>query len=107
MQQHQANILLKNLLSSPENFDEHLKRSVMHTGTLQWTITLTRFRRFAYSTILEVAYGRRIEAKNDPYMKITEDLVRAMDGTGDPGVTMLDFFPIRESVHSFEPLINK
>lgn len=98
IQQRQAGVFLKGLLSSPDNLRAHLKRFVVHTT--QWAITLTSDRRFSYSIILEVAYGRRIETENDPYMKITEDLVRAMDGTGEPGTTMLDFFPIRKSIRS-------
>ena len=53
--------------------------------------------RFASTVILEIAYGRRIDRVDDPYMEITKEMADTADGTGEPGSSIIDFFPICEA----------
>lgn len=43
---------------------------------------------------MEIAYGHRVENDDDQYLEITETVNEAVAGSGDAGVSIVDFFPI-------------
>ena len=47
---------------------------------------------------MKIAYGHEIEADDDEYIKMTENVSLAHVDAGDPGTALVDFFPIRESL---------
>ncbi|KAH9857798.1 cytochrome P450 [Lenzites betulinus] len=70
----EAQRMLKNLLDRPKDFD--------------WLI-----RRFTSALTLKIAYGHQIESDDDEYIKLTEAITLALDETGDPGTSPVDFLP--------------
>ncbi|KAJ8488284.1 hypothetical protein ONZ51_g3644 [Trametes cubensis] len=78
IQTDEARKMLRNLLDRPKDFD--------------WLI-----RRYGAAIIMKIAYGHEIEADDDEYIKMTENVSLAHVDAGDPGTALVDFFPIHWS----------
>ncbi|KAJ3491620.1 hypothetical protein NLI96_g552 [Meripilus lineatus] len=84
IQSTQTHLLLKSLLTAPDNFSEHV-------------------RRFASAVILEIAYGHRIQTDDDPYLQSTEHINQSLAGAGEPGMTAIDHIPILKHFPAWFP----
>lgn len=91
VQLNQVHVLLKNLLRSPLDFSSHVKRYV---GLKPNLIHALNHPRFASAIILEIAYGRKVESNDDPYLQLSERMDDIVAGLGGTGVTVIDFLPI-------------
>ncbi|KAL4245440.1 cytochrome P450 family protein [Abortiporus biennis] len=75
IQRRECYILLSGLLSSPDEFANHLTR-------------------FAASIILEITYGHKVTGEDDSYIEIGETAASETTRAGSPGSMLVDFFPI-------------
>lgn len=58
--------------------------------------------RTAGKTIMGIAYGIDVKASNDPYIKIAQDALYAMNVAGNVGTYLVDFIPPREILASHD-----
>ncbi|KAI0364039.1 cytochrome P450 [Pilatotrama ljubarskyi] len=75
IQLREAHNLVRNLLSSPERFLEHLH---LYVG----------------ATMLEITYGRRITSLADELVLVADRAIDGVNDAGTPGSMIVDFFPI-------------
>ncbi|KZT25573.1 cytochrome P450 [Neolentinus lepideus HHB14362 ss-1] len=80
----QTHMLLRRLLDSPDNLDEHLRHN-------------------AASTIMKVIYGIDIAPKNDRYVEIAEEALMALGQAAAPGAFLVDILPILKNVPAWMP----
>ncbi|TVY88720.1 Multifunctional cytochrome P450 monooxygenase [Lachnellula willkommii] len=73
-QQEEARKLVKRIISTPEDWREHMQR-------------------LATTLILRIAYGINVQEKDDPYVKIADKASDAISKGGAPGTSALDVFP--------------
>lgn len=61
---------------------------------------------------MEITYGHRIKTDDDPYLHLAREVDRMLNGAGNAGASIVDFFPFRMSTlgssmicgtHSLEP----
>ena len=55
------------------------------------------------ATIMDIAYGHKVEEANDPYITLAERVVQLGSEAAVPGAFLVDLFPILEYVPSWFP----
>ncbi|EPQ51619.1 cytochrome P450 [Gloeophyllum trabeum ATCC 11539] len=80
----QTHMLLRRLLDSPDDLDEHLRHN-------------------AASTIMKLIYGIDIAPKNDRYVAIAEEALMALGQAAAPGAFLVDLLPILKYVPAWMP----
>ncbi|TVY41115.1 Cytochrome P450 monooxygenase [Lachnellula subtilissima] len=86
VQQEEARKLIKKIISTPEDWREHMQ-------TLATTL------------ILRIGYGINVRDKDDPYVEIADKTSDALSKGGAPGSTALDVFPFIRHLPSWFKLI--
>ncbi|EKM55762.1 uncharacterized protein PHACADRAFT_256621 [Phanerochaete carnosa HHB-10118-sp] len=89
VQLEQCHILLKNLLSSPEHFEAHIRRYLQPTVPSE--AGTDRDRRFTSAITLEMTYGHKVSSDDDAYLHIA-DRVNIVS-TKMSKAAILDLFP--------------
>ena len=82
LQQREARILLRGILSHPSDWERVL-------------------RRFATAVVLGIGFGVQVKNDDDPYIKIATDASYALGHGGAPAGTPVDFFPVLKYVPDF------
>lgn len=100
LQLSQAHKLLKDLLSSPENFEHHTRRCVERKPARSSELTCL-YLRFAVSLIVDITYGYDIKPENDPFINLVEDITVVLDQMGDNQI--LNVFPFRKCFPAHKP----
>ncbi|KAF8884168.1 cytochrome P450 [Infundibulicybe gibba] len=83
-QAREARKFLQRLLDTPENFMHHIRHG------------------FA-ATIMDVAYGIKVEDTNDPYITTAEEAFEGMAAAGVAGTFLVDLLPILKYVPAWMP----
>ncbi|CAL1697455.1 unnamed protein product [Somion occarium] len=84
LQRREVNVVLANLLSSPNAFMAH-------------------FTRFSASVIMEICYGHRVTSDHDKFIHIAERAATATVTAGSAGSMLVDFFPILKLLPTWMP----
>ncbi|KAJ3492019.1 hypothetical protein NLI96_g265 [Meripilus lineatus] len=84
IQIHHMYTLLHNLTRSPQSFYKHVQK-------------------FSAAVIVEIAYGHRIIADNDPYLQMVNHGTQVVADSGNLGVNILDIFPILKNLPAWFP----
>ncbi|GJJ12354.1 hypothetical protein Clacol_006595 [Clathrus columnatus] len=84
LQEHEAIVLLKSLLDTPENIFEHI-------------------RRFSGAVILKIAYGYEVKSEHDRLMALTKEGMRVASLAAAPGRWLVDSFPILRYIPRWFP----
>ncbi|KAJ8075174.1 hypothetical protein PM082_019502 [Marasmius tenuissimus] len=85
VQEREALILIKGLMTTPDQFAQHL-------------------RRFAAATILKVTYGADVTSVDDMFIQLAERAGTLTVESGTPAATLVDFFPFMRHIPSWAPL---
>ncbi|KAG5645999.1 hypothetical protein DXG03_004601 [Asterophora parasitica] len=74
IQLREARALAQSLLATPDRHKELMLR-------------------FSTAIVIEITFGHRIIADDDPYLKLADEFARSSTQTGPPGGTAVDLFP--------------
>ncbi|KAK7457634.1 cytochrome P450 1A2 [Colletotrichum acutatum] len=74
LQEREALILVKGILSNPESWE-------------------TSLRRFATAIVMKIGFGVNVESDTDPYIQMAADASYALGHGGAPAGTLVDYFP--------------
>lgn len=96
LQAEQISILLKNLLNCPEEFRNHINQLVAEM--LLFVAVISRLSRMSAAGLMKLTYGHNIVSGNDKFVSLAIDTTTRGIAAGIPGMTPVDFFPIREHV---------
>lgn len=83
-QTRDSHVLLKELLSSPEDFYTHIRKGVG-------------------STIMKIVYGHEVESFDDPYIQLVEEAIDYVGHATRPGAFMVEIFPWLRYVPEWVP----
>jgi len=80
----ETHIMLRNLLTSPNNFNHHIRRA-------------------AAAIILNITYGYVVTDEDDPYVALADAVTRTLSQAGIFGTYLVDYIPILRYVPSWMP----
>ncbi|KAJ7229088.1 cytochrome P450 [Mycena pura] len=75
LEEEEARVLVDNVLSSPQNLVQHLRRN-------------------AAAVIMKIAYGYPVTCNDDHFVKIAEEGIKIISMAGAPGKWLVDSFPV-------------
>lgn len=92
IQEDEARQAVARILANPKAWDRSLRRS---EGTPQFfEIKAYAATRFASAIVLRIGFGVEVESDNDEYLQIATDANLATSKGGNPGTTLVDYFPL-------------
>lgn len=98
VQEAMAGQLLVRLLSTPEDFLDHLRLSdTSLSAILSSTFTLIVYRH-AGQLILKYTYGVDVRSRHDRYVQVAQNVMDAVSDAGKPGAWVVDALPFREFI---------
>ena len=90
----QGHTLLRKIVQAPEDFHAHLTWYVC-TNSSPWKAYTSPLTCSYMSSILsEIAYGHHVSGPDDSFPHIAERVTEILDGSGTPGLNIVDIFPI-------------
>ncbi|KAK7043906.1 hypothetical protein VNI00_008072 [Paramarasmius palmivorus] len=84
IQLKEAHALLRRLLEAPDDFMGHIR--IMFAAT-----------------IMDIAYGIRVEKRSDPYIEIAETALEGLSAAAVPGAYLVDSIPLLKYVPAWFP----
>ena len=91
-------VLLSGLLESPENYSEHLHRSLSPSIIVFQSDDSDGTPRYTTSVMMDVVYGHTVTAEDDKYLHIASEALRGTTEVAAAGANIVDFMPSCESV---------
>jgi hypothetical protein len=92
-----VHVLLQNLLSAPEKWDDHLSQQVkLFSNEMRLTDVCLIFS-FTAAIILRIAFGYQLTSSEDVYLEMIRNVSECTAGAGSSGGNPVDFLPFRTS----------